>query len=106
MEHNEDLRERMCSETCDLISRNRLIDDLIIVEAVMKANGDKAAANAVAMVTRKVENAPAIAPESLRPKGRWEEEDCGAVYACNQCGYLTAYNFSHYCANCGAKMEG
>lgn len=52
-----------------------------------------------------IEAAPTIAPESLRPKGRWEEKECGMLYACDQCGYLTDYQLSKFCPVCGAKME-
>lgn len=61
-----------------------------------------------------IKNAPTIAPESLRPKGKWEPcfEDWREQIVgdrCSVCGfshYGTAINRYRYCPNCGAKMEG
>ena len=55
-----------------------------------------------------IASAPTIDPESLRPSGRWI--DIGKNYytvvsQCSECG--AKYDFrSHYCPNCGARMEG
>ena len=71
-----------------------------------------------------VEEAPTIDPESLRPKGRWEEcdwvefdghDECvhyphkGRV--CTNCRNAFKADFVcnprvEYCPSCGAKMEG
>lgn len=64
-----------------------------------------------------IENAFTIAPESLRPRGRWvntESEynyEChhSAHYQCSECGRRTGIRQTRtykYCPNCGAKMEG
>lgn len=63
-----------------------------------------------------VDQMPTIAPESLRPKGRWidtgesyEDEHCRYNYwACSVCENRIAgrYGLHNYCPNCGAKMEG
>lgn len=57
------------------------------------------------MVGEHICNLPTIDPESLRPKGRWEEKEHGIVYGCSQCGHLEDVYLSNYCPNCGAKME-
>lgn len=58
---------------------------------------------------------PTIDPEELRPKGRWIEIDDNygdSHWQCSACKvewYFEvgdpAENGSHYCPNCGAKME-
>ena len=47
-----------------------------------------------------------IAPESLRPKGRWIESEPG-YRLCSHCMADVAIYSGHtnYCPNCGAKME-
>ena len=54
--------------------------------------------------------APTIDPESLRPKGRWEEY-CNFWRKCSICGCTWHEQWVmskqlNYCPNCGAKMEG
>lgn len=59
------------------------------------------------------------APESLRPKGRWElhgnDDDCGCSYFCSNCyrSYPEEWFWDHgkyvpfeNCPHCTAKMEG
>ena len=61
-----------------------------------------------------IHNAPTIAPESLRPKGRWVYDQYNMEWACSECfeaahvgiGETCGYILSDYCPNCGAKMEG
>lgn len=64
-------------------------------------------------ILTEIEFAPAIDPESLRPKGRWEATilevsertfRTGAPH-CNLCG-KQAHRRTPYCPNCGARMEG
>ena len=38
--------------------------------------------------------------------GRWVGVDYDIAYECSVCRYLTQYNLSNYCPNCGAKMDG
>ncbi len=64
---------------------------------------------------------PAVDPESLRPKGRWENRTEQNVFGsvdmavCSNCGdwfVLNDWTFDEFvenmrfCPNCGAKMEG
>ena len=55
-----------------------------------------------------IEAAPAIDPESLRPKGRWERTG-EADYKCSVCGFRFTsgdpIEMFPYC-RCGCKMEG
>lgn len=73
-----------------------------------------------ARVKRIVEEAPTIDPESLRPKGRWEEhrdeyEICATEFTCSICkeSFCNSelidedfHKLMKYCPNCGAKTEG
>ena len=38
--------------------------------------------------------------------GEWKECEGGLFYCCSKCGHLIEYQFSNYCPNCGAKMDG
>ena len=76
------------------------------------------------LATMSLADVPTIDPESLRPKGRWEDEhDCKYVnprYRCSVCKekalYKTEYDellnwvclqaLTPVCPHCGAKMEG
>ena len=71
--------------------------------------------------TRKPTDFPAIEPQRMRGKGRWNvyyhgEENGKSIfsYSCNQCGYGAPYNFIggvceqkkwNFCPNCGADMR-
>ena len=63
-----------------------------------------------------IENAPTIAPESLRPTAHWEgfqadgkddrfEFTLNAINICSKCKHISMQK-SKYCPYCGAKMEG
>lgn len=61
-----------------------------------------------AIVKNAIEKAPAINPEDLRPKGKWNIlEGTRARRVCSCCGWDVAEygKFYSYCPNCGAKME-
>ncbi len=64
---------------------------------------------AVYSVFDEVVSSPTIAPESLRPKGRWKSLGCGE-FVCGRCWSHVEYESRkcghNYCPNCGAKMEG
>ena len=54
-----------------------------------------------------LEEAPAINPEDLRPKGKWEQKrDHWNMFlnVCSNCG-RSEFLAPPYCAGCGAKME-
>ena len=53
-------------------------------------------------ILRVVEN---FAPESLRPKGRWEYYST-TMQECSVCKRHTARHRYEFCPRCGAKMEG
>ena len=66
---------------------------------------------AVSDIYEIIKNAPAIDPEDLRPRGRWEDSGCKGVLRCSEC--KDAYIYEewlregkwNYCPNCGARME-
>lgn len=55
-----------------------------------------------------VDEMPTIEPDALRPKGEWllygKRGIYGHMYACSEC-HAKYDGRSHYCPNCGAKME-
>ena len=59
-----------------------------------------------------IDKMPTIDPETLRPTGRWDEEDesfayYGRLVRCSECGVLLETHkkqYFKYCYNCGAKM--
>ena len=59
-----------------------------------------------AVTVEDIEKAPTIAPESLRPSGRWEEIEWGMFFQCSCCGRVTDYHLTKFCPDCGARMEG
>ena len=72
---------------------------------------------ALEIVQEFVDEQPAVDPESLRPKGRWEKHWCendliGHMYEvcpnCSSCEILDTDKFwdSNFCPNCGADMRG
>ena len=56
-----------------------------------------------------IAKAPTIDPESLRPKGRWENYPSHMHRRCSICKVeweKPRFNIrANYCPNCGAKME-
>lgn len=60
----------------------------------------------LALAIGTVEKAPSVAPDSLRPKGRWGGGYSGTTYTgpkCSKCGYGNgAVGASNFCPNCGA----
>lgn len=65
-----------------------------------------------AVLVGDIDDAPTIDPDTLRPTGRWEEEDersayYGRLVSCSECGGLLETHkkqYFKYCYNCGAKM--
>jgi len=53
-------------------------------------------------VLNKLDEAPTIDPESLRPHGRWI--DCSNGWMCSNCERDNTYD-KPYCPNCGADMQ-
>ena len=55
-----------------------------------------------------IDKQPTIDPESLRPRGKWEDacyyHDRPLCYECSNCGLKLMYK-PDYCPHCGAKME-
>ena len=103
----------------DLISRSALLDCIGDVgndpedDTTFLTIG-QACAIAHKSIVDMVKAAPAVDPETLRPTGRWEEEDersayYGRLVSCSECGGLLETHkkqYFKYCYNCGAKMEG
>ena len=74
------------------------------------------------MFIERLNEEPAIDPESLRPKGRWIHcEGKSNLWYCSECGEKIQYNptrrvyniekrpvheVNKYCRSCGAIMEG
>lgn len=93
--------------TNDLISRSALKADLLS-KGVLPA-----------VVSRAIDRAPAITPESLVRHGRWETsgdtEEIMKDFACSICGEVLCdfdtevcwpgQNCYFFCPNCGAKMD-
>lgn len=103
----------------DLISRSALIEigaARKIIEVVGNWNElpgiAKAACTRLGIAHKKlILDAPAVDPESLRPRGRWiykwdAERDPKKLFVrivCSECNLHTGQK-SNYCPNCGAKM--
>lgn len=98
-----------------LIDANKLIKDLICDIEGVPIHGSRKIT--YVEVRSAIRNTPTIDPESLRPKGEWEQVEhiCGSKYArCTNCnnefsitGEWTFEDYlfyMHYCPSCGAKM--
>lgn len=90
----------------DLISREAAID-------IMQAKGDAALGTPKAVfysVAHMLEMLPAVEEEPVR-RGTWGLVPVGvnghitAYHGCSACGCVFK-SPSHYCPNCGAKMDG
>ena len=117
----------------DLISRQAVINEMkdmytAAEEWAQGAHDDDTKARAEScMATNvelklRIEKLPAVHPQRMRGKGRWNvyyhgEENGKSIfsYTCNQCGYGAPYNFIggvceqkkwNFCPNCGAEMGG
>lgn len=86
----------------DLISREALKRDLIDNYSFYPA-----------IVKNALEKQPTISPDSLRPKGRWEQIGYDDVLDRITCSHCKEYwnirdndtETFNFCPNCGAKME-
>ena len=97
----------------DLISRSalrKLYSGWIPQLALPEDERDK---KAIKICIAVLDEAPTIDPESLRPKGRWEEHHTsryGApAYVCSCCYDIwesVQIKNMQFCPSCGAKMEG
>lgn len=94
----------------DLISKKRAINFLKAL-AHDKDMSDEAA-TAVCMAWGGIDRMPAVDAEPVR-HGRWGAPEVvgydgvNVIWArpCSECGYENRYYATHYCANCGAKMD-
>ena len=93
----------------------RLIDAFTIAEEIesltITVAGEPARWNdAKHSVLRVIAEQKDIDPESLRPKGRWENYPSHLYRRCSVCKVeweKQRFNIrANYCPNCGAKMEG
>lgn len=103
----------------DLISRSTLRDEIASLRSYCAGRQliDPEARNTILSL---IDEAPAVAPEKLRPKGKWKKSigislfghDSTPVFKCSKCGaefcdVLNSLTLKyHYCPNCGAKMGG
>ena len=91
----------------ELISRGALIDQL---ERLATHENDWRQ-SCILGIVHTINNAPAVDPESLRPKGRWVKTNPSWKPRCSACGEYHLHSWAdcvkcNYCPNCGAKMEG
>lgn len=63
-------------------------------------------AGMVDLIVKRIDDTPAIDPESLRPRGRWIKVNGSYRYRCSNCDSIFPgwVHFFDYCPNCGAKM--
>ena len=87
------------SASNDLISRTELLNDLSYCAPELWQDEQ--------YIKAKIMKQPAVDAEPVR-HGRWVyEHDDPAMIPCSVCGYkVFRYNNTHYCPNCGAKMDG
>lgn len=89
----------------------RLIDANAFIETIEKiASEDKIPFFHLDEITQEIFDAPTIDPESLRPKGRWENYPSHMHRRCSICKVeweKPRFNIrANYCPNCGADMRG
>lgn len=103
----------------DLISRSTLRDEIASLRSYCAGRQliDPEARNTILSL---IDEAPAVAPEKLSPKGKWRERPSVKsfkhtnipVVECSRCGLIFCDIINnhqlvyHYCPNCGAKMMG
>lgn len=70
-------------------------------------NGGKTIALAEKMMRERVNMAPTLALDDLRPQGRWVclEPEIG-YFACSECDHRILRAKCNYCPSCGADMRG
>lgn len=99
------LEQQPCEDT---ISRQAAIDAIYGCyiggkEAIKKAPINDLYADGLAEAVDAVWDMPSVQP--TRPAGKWIDiGDEGLVFKCSLCGDKNTIE-SHYCPNCGAKME-
>lgn len=94
----------------DLISREALREPLEKTFHQLNSTVEKVLLGGVLAV---VDMAPAVDAEPVR-HGKWGEpvivgyDGVNVIWArpCSACGYENRYYGTHYCPNCGAKMDG
>ena len=88
----------------DLISKTVALDAINGIKQ-MQGNMEQLAMKALCWAAVKI-----IKPVDAAPvvHGRWVYEHSDpAMIPCSVCGYqVFRYNNTHYCPNCGAKMDG
>lgn len=89
----------------------RMIDANALTEKLREAEAHKGMGAAIAgLLVRYIGKMPTIDPESLRPKGRWENYPSHMHRRCSICKVeweKPRFNIrANYCPNCGAKMDG
>lgn len=89
------------AEAGDLISRKALLNEMT---SVFGTDGD----NLISPIDAKilVEDAPAVAAQTVK-RGRWVslEPEIG-LFACSECDHRILRAECNYCPNCGADMRG
>lgn len=95
----------------DLISRSALIDE---IEGIYKRHYEKSCYQFIhdffKAIFRRINKAPAVDASTLRPTGRWIEEEFETMgvrmirQKCSECGRYE-WQKEKYC-HCGCKMEG
>ena len=86
----------------------RLIDGEKLKNEVASAFHGAIGLTVTGAVHEIIDRQPTIDPESLRPRGKWEDacyyHDRPLCYECSNCGLKLMYK-PDYCPHCGAKME-
>lgn len=82
---------------------------------VLGRSGGKTIALAEKLMRERVNMAPTLTLDDLRPKGRWEpnESEGDVWFHCSECGteISTSWDYDYdemwnYCPTCGADMRG
>lgn len=108
------MNEQIVRHRMRLIDANALDFDFVVTDdmnGMLKQVG-------IEMAKSRVDNAPTIDPESLRPLGEWvksEDDYCGLnLWQCSLCHEEWCFEVDcdikdlnyNYCPNCGARMKG